>query len=434
MPTIAVTCSCGKRFAANEKLAGKTVPCPNCQEALSIPATVVPDPLDDPLAFPSTSSGDDPFAGIASPVAHQPPPTMASHNAPQAAVPAKPALVAAQSKKTDKRLIIGLSVGGGILLLVLIVGLFWILNPGSGIGGNGAASVPSNRQGLDIDECMEVAMRFSEAVEAGDAAAARGLIDFDELLRLATHNVDAPKKTRDEFIRAVKSSAGGPGGTFELPIIEAISGGGTYRVVVANQNANETRVWMRMFADDIGLNYHEFAFFRSDDGRPRVADVYLMSTGEFFSQTIRRMYVAAVAADNPTLIQRLTGWESDLAKHLNDFMQLSNNIESRPDLALNAYDRMPSSLQNNKTIMLMRVMAAAASSEKEYTRAFEDFKQTFPNDASIHLMSMDFHVMRGEWDEALAAVDAIDAAVGGDEFLDTVRENIRQQRQAAGGG
>jgi hypothetical protein len=37
---IPVACACGKRFAANDNLAGKTVRCPQCQGALQIPAQV----------------------------------------------------------------------------------------------------------------------------------------------------------------------------------------------------------------------------------------------------------------------------------------------------------------------------------------------------------------------------------------------------------
>jgi len=75
--TIAVTCPCGGRFAAQPHLAGKTVRCPQCQQTL-----YVPEPAREPLApIVNPFSDDAPVqAELVPPVAQTPPTYPSSHD------------------------------------------------------------------------------------------------------------------------------------------------------------------------------------------------------------------------------------------------------------------------------------------------------------------------------------------------------------------
>jgi hypothetical protein len=58
---IVVTCRCGKSYSANDQLAGKSLPCPNCQAVIQVPAGNF-----EPLGL-GAAAGVDPFAAAAAP-------------------------------------------------------------------------------------------------------------------------------------------------------------------------------------------------------------------------------------------------------------------------------------------------------------------------------------------------------------------------------
>lgn len=96
---IPVACQCGQQFAANDELAGKSVRCPNCGNALMIPAG--PAPAGPSFNSPSPLGTSAELAGP-------------STNWSQAAMPGK-------KRGANRGLLFGLIGGGAALLVVVIV-------------------------------------------------------------------------------------------------------------------------------------------------------------------------------------------------------------------------------------------------------------------------------------------------------------------------
>jgi tetratricopeptide (TPR) repeat protein len=431
--TIAVACGCGKRFQAKDELAGRRVKCPNCGGVIAIPN--VEKPLVDPSANPfsdnkePTSSADMGHSPPMSPVTQTP-----------LAKPATPA------KKSKTGLIIGLCVGGGVLALFMVVfiaGVVWLMNSGRGDGdaivaanavveatppntpSPSAAPVTSGKP-LTDDECLAAATKYAQAITDGDANAAKGLVDFNEVLRRATANVEVTEDVRRGFASGFLGSTGNGG--YERQLTGLLEGGGRCDALRVHQVGNETRVWMRLTSDSQGLVYQDLIFFRGADKQPHVADMYVVAAGELLSQTIRRMYIPLAASNDKNLLERLTGAESDFVKHASDLQQMMAQMQNQPAAALASYRRLPESLRKNKAIMLIRVQAAASADEREYLTAMEEFQKEFPEDAAVEMQSIDWHLLREEYDEAIASVDAVDQIVGGDPFLHTMRANILTEK------
>src|SRR5947209_8172511 len=89
-----------------------------------------------------------------------------------------------------------------------------------------------------------------------------------------------------------------------------------------------------------------------------------------------------------------------------------------PKKALQAYEQLPPAFKGNKKFLVMRLQAAKAVSDDEYVRAVEGLRTHYPQGTSTDLFSMDGYLLTGQWDQALACVDRVDAAVGGDPYLD----------------
>jgi hypothetical protein len=65
-------------------------------------------------------------------------------------------------------------------------------------------------------------------------------------------------------------------------------------------------------------------------------------------------------------------------------------------------------------------------------QVIEDFRGYYPEDVCLDFLLVDYHVLRKEHDQALEAIDRIDASVGGDAHLNLLRaESVYQQGDAA---
>ncbi|QDU25650.1 hypothetical protein ETAA8_07200 [Anatilimnocola aggregata] len=123
--TLVASCQCGQSFAASPHLAGKTLPCPACGRALTVP-TQAPAALQ-PIA--PKQFAPDPFAQPSYP--------------PTAGKPAyqqpggRPATAGGLSLQT--KLLIGGAAGGGLLLLGLVaVMCYWFLGSSARVAGGPA--------------------------------------------------------------------------------------------------------------------------------------------------------------------------------------------------------------------------------------------------------------------------------------------------------
>src|SRR5262249_19553164 len=63
-------------------------------------------------------------------------------------------------------------------------------------------------------------------------------------------------------------------------------------------------------------------------------------------------------------------------------------------------------------------------SEKDYIAAMEQFRKLYPDDAWIDLISIDYFLLKNQYDEGLEAIDRVDAWIGSDPYLNVIRCNV----------
>ncbi len=142
---IKVACACGKKLAVKDELAGKKVKCPACQKLLSIPKPKVQEEsLDDEWDLGDLAEEDFEDEPPDTPVKSRGGKSSASRGAVsrKGSVKGK----GKKSKPSNRGLLIGLSAGGGVLVIALLVWLLWPAGPADNIAGqpNDPAANPAS--------------------------------------------------------------------------------------------------------------------------------------------------------------------------------------------------------------------------------------------------------------------------------------------------
>lgn len=76
------------------------------------------------------------------------------------------------------------------------------------------------------------------------------------------------------------------------------------------------RALFRMIGSDQSLNYHDYDLIVSDTNQVRAEDLYVYTTGEKTSDTVRRMFLQIAAQQNRGLLERLTNRDKALIESL----------------------------------------------------------------------------------------------------------------------
>ena len=142
---IKVTCTCGKKLTVKDEFAGRQVKCPACQTMLKLPkAKVQEESLDDEYGLDESAEDDFDDEHEAVPAKSR----GAKKSATRGSVSRK-----GKGKKSsgqNRGLLIGLSAGGGVLVVALLTWMFWPAGPAGKVAvdpQNNASGNPASTSG-----------------------------------------------------------------------------------------------------------------------------------------------------------------------------------------------------------------------------------------------------------------------------------------------
>jgi tetratricopeptide (TPR) repeat protein len=270
------------------------------------------------------------------------------------------------------------------------------------------------------EQCHEFAKALAEALASEDAAAVNRLVDQDAILDRATAGIEISVAKKRGFVTGAKSALNGPNNLLSQISAQA-NKGKNYKLLRIHTVGEQKRALFRLLSEAAGVNYHDFVLVRQSDGKVRAADVYFVLAAEMLSQNIRRGYIALAAEESRSVLDKLTKAEGDLVKHIGKVQQMSKSARSAPQEALTIYRQLPDSLQKDKNILLIRMMAARSVDEMQYDEAMRDFRTYHPNDPCVDLVGLDSLFIHKRYPQARAALDRLDKSLGGDPYLDVLR-------------
>ena len=274
-------------------------------------------------------------------------------------------------------------------------------------------------------ELLATANRFAgklqRAVADGDLPAIRSLIDWPAIIKKSMLGMPLPPEAVESFLQDVLSWQHGPG--LDQTVVDAVQNGGSYQVLRARLVDESPRVLFRLLNSAGVFNYHEFHLEPSGDDFVAV-DAWVALSGETLSQTLHRSILALVRQFPLEDGQSLDARDREYVQNLWRLEQITAKAKTHPADALHIARQLPPALQRDKSVLLARLMSAQAMGKDEYSAAVIAYRKAYPDDAAAEMISVEFHVINKDFDKALACIDKINAAVGGDEYLNMLRASV----------
>jgi tetratricopeptide (TPR) repeat protein len=174
----------------------------------------------------------------------------------------------------------------------------------------------------------------------------------------------------------------------------------------------------RLISTSTGVAYHDFLLTRSPDGRLGLEDVYMLNTGEMLSQTLRRLLLPAAAEMNRGILDTIKGTDKTFVNNLPKVQSMAQAVQAgKGGEAVAIYRSLPAELRTHKVVALHHVQAASLVGDDDYAAAIQEYRRRFPNDPAIDFLSIDYFLLKKQYDEAIRCIRSVATAVGGDPYL-----------------
>jgi len=164
----------------------------------------------------------------------------------------------------------------------------------------------------------------------------------------------------------------------------------------------------RGFSIEGGINYIKFLVAKKGD-KLKAIDIFVVMTGEYLGETLFQLMgqmlgSKTMSSDAATLSQ---------AKNLFQMGQ--------PDQALSILQSIPSDspMRNTKAYKVFELSIIGSTDDwKGYTSALTSYRESYPNDASADLVSVDYYLMNNDYENCLKSLANLQEQFPSDGALD----------------
>lgn len=277
--------------------------------------------------------------------------------------------------------------------------------------------------GDDGEAVPESMVAFARDIESSLGACETALfessVDFNALLLRSTADLEIPDEIRVELIGGVAR-----GFVLGEEICKTVQQSGSYDLLRVRRVEGEPRALFRIVSDS-GFNYHELLLATTADGEVAITDLYVLSLGEWISQTARRGFLPFLAQREAGSLDRMDAGENLFVENLSAILSMQQRYRQGDfEGALEVFDSMPEELKKHRNILMTRYAIALQIGGEAYDAAMLDLKNNFPGDPGLDLVLVDHYFKEGRFDRALEIIDRIDDWAGGDPYLDFMRANV----------
>ncbi len=267
-------------------------------------------------------------------------------------------------------------------------------------------------------EAEKFALELQTAVLKKDAAKVVSLMRVDRIVERVLVEVN-PSEASQRAIRATFKPRTGEG--FARKLIANLQPGVRFDLLRVRRSADGPVAVYRLLGEP-GMNYYLMTLERTEGGEVAVRDYSVVMDGMPIGETVRRNILEGEAAFGPAARSKLKERDRNAISALEQsgaFVKLAN--DGKHAEALEAYRKLPPDIRAERMTHFVAVHCALQVNEVEFAKEFTAFRDAMPNDPSLLFMSLSFHESRGEHQEYLKAIDAIEAVVGADPHLDVLR-------------
>ncbi|WP_224249745.1 tetratricopeptide repeat protein [Hyalangium gracile] len=254
---------------------------------------------------------------------------------------------------------------------------------------------------------LAFAQQMEQGITDGQGQVIDSNVDMDQLFARISKGIPAPKEFADSFKEGMRRQ----GMQFGKQIVALRGENAAFRLLNARTEGGVPRALYRS-SSDAGLNYLDFELARNAKGEVIIVDIYTFISGENFSETARRMYIAALADAQKGILDKLMGKEQEFLKELPKMQKMQQLfLEKKYPEVLDTFAKMGASMRQHKPVLLIRMSAAEKVSEAEYQKSIAEFEKAYPGDPSLDLVSIDGHLLRKDYPAVLKTIDRLNRRV-----------------------
>jgi hypothetical protein len=282
----------------------------------------------------------------------------------------------------------------------------------AGIVVAAAAQSPPRSQAISATEARDFGQEIEREFRENGPDFLVKAIDLRRLLEIAIAGQPGKEEYNTGFRQGLMSKGLGAN------LAKGMEGFSSYKLLRVITTNERPLLVFRGLTGEGALNYHILELERSRGPDIRVVDLFFMLSGEKVSETLRRLYLVAAAEADRSLLSRLTQGQGVWVKHSKDvqaFIGVARNGDSKA--ALKLYQSLPEPIRAEKSILVMRLVAAAKEEDGAYLSAIEAFEKHFPNDPSLALVSIDGFVLKKQPRKVITSLEKLDRFIGGDPYL-----------------
>lgn len=206
-------------------------------------------------------------------------------------------------------------------------------------------------------------------------------------------------------------------------IINNIQQGADYTFInYYNDEDDNYFLRFRLFGDD-GINYHEFLLEFDTYDSYYISDIFIYTTGQYFSETMQGFYkplVFDLLKDSLNTADSLTfNPQSFMAiKLISAFLKNGKKKQAR-----NLFYKLPENLRSQPFMMQYEFLLVDVEDEVTYANLLDKLSEKSQSRIALYLLGIDRFFISKNYAKALSSLDSLDYYVG-DDFLDLHRGNI----------
>jgi hypothetical protein len=157
------------------------------------------------------------------------------------------------------------------------------------------------------------------------------------------------------------------------------------------------------------------------DGAWRIADMFVLTEGEYLSHRSRRTYLQWVWRTETEAIKLASGEDRAYLVSLPAIGTLENQGPVGDE---RFYAQFPEKTQTSKLALGARITAGWRGSEENLLKILALWKKNYPDDPSVELLTAMIFNNHQKYEECLAALSRFDSQIGGEAELHAWRANL----------
>jgi hypothetical protein len=289
--------------------------------------------------------------------------------------------------------------------------------------GSSPKSGPEPTTVATEEECQAAAAELELAVRSGDRERALQAFSFEVLL----HRVVAGLPVTDDVkvsLREVQHSRTNSGVVAEA-LLADVRNGGQFKLLRIRPADGRHRATFRLISADLTIEYVDVTIARFPSGRVGVEDVILLRTGDSFVDLLRFAVLPPAILRDPSLRDQLSPGDRLVVDNIEkgrEFYRAYTAKKWRQAIAI--YNDLPNGVQEQRPFLSRYTIACIMTGRPEQLTALDSFRRQFPNDPTVPMLELDYHLNRHEYQAVLQALARVRAAVSEDPAIDAVESYV----------